>query len=373
MARRYSRIMQADNLLQEAQQYKQQLRVKSRQKALHGKSIRFSAIDTLLKKSGNKWGFGSEEALENFIWENLENLLSLTPLKRQHQVNGEVCDILALDPSSKQLVVQELKNDEYRGLVPQLTRYYTKLIEFKPFDPNIDYSQPIRLLAIAPSFHKQNLIDREYSKLSFDFLKFDVVQDGDNFIFNLTNIDTGKVFSAEIKHSQEDIWDLAANLPEVPKALHNIMAECSPEKKAQILKFRERILCFHEKIQEITASGVVKYGRGKSKICAEICHSNSSKISQGGLSHYPALFLYLPIPDKKAVNCKQPLGKMQFLADELQNILSIYYIPQAKTGVSRLYCFQDFQKFISQENVTNQLTQVEMLIDLALRNWLERF
>jgi Predicted nuclease of the RecB family len=372
MTKPFQRIMQADDLLEKAKRREQQLRIKSRQRSSHGKSIRTPAINTILKKSGNKWGFGSEKALEDFVYDNLDCLFGLTPLNRQHTVNGEVCDILAVD-ESKQLVVQELKNEADKGLIQQLTRYYSNLIQFKPYDREIDYIKPIRLIAIAPSFHKQNLIDIKYSQLSFELFKFDVIQEEDNFLVKFTNIDTGQVFSAEFQHSQQDVWDIAANLPEPPKALYNIMAECTAEHQGKVLKIREQILCFHEKIQEITASGVVKYGRGTTKICAEIRHSSSSKMYQADSSNYPGLYLNLPIPDKQSVSYRQPLGRMQILADELQNVIFVGYIPQGKRGVSSVYKFQDFEKFINPAKVTNQSTQLEILIDLALENWLQRF
>ncbi|MEG4581005.1 endonuclease NucS [Microcoleus sp. MON1_C5] len=372
MTKPFQRIMQAEDLLEKAKRREQQLRIKSRQRSLHGKSIRTRALNTILKKSGKKWGFGSEKALEDFVWDNLDCLFGLTPLNRQHTVNGEVCDILAVD-ESKQLVVQELKNEADKSLIQQLTRYYSNLIQFKPYDREIDYIKPIRLVAIAPSFHKQNLIDIKYSQLSFELLKFDVVQEENKLFINFNNIDTGQVFSAEFQHSQQDVWDIAANLPEPPKALYNIMAECTSEHQGKVLKMREQILCFHEKIQEITASGVVKYGRGQSKICAEIRHSSSSKMNLANSSNDPGIYLYLPIPDKQSVSYRQPLGRMQVLADELQNVILAGYIPPGKRGVSSFYKFQDFEKFINPATVTNKSTQLEILIDLALENWLERF
>ncbi|MBC6435548.1 DUF91 domain-containing protein [Nostoc sp. HG1] len=66
-------------------------------------------------------------------------------------VNGQICDILALR-ENKQLVVLELKNAEDRYIVQQLTRYYDALKEVKPLEDEIDYQQPISLIAIKPNF-----------------------------------------------------------------------------------------------------------------------------------------------------------------------------------------------------------------------------
>lgn len=53
------------------------------------------------------FNFNSEASLEDFVWQNLQELLSLTPIARQHYIEGQVCDILATD-LNKQLVVIEL-------------------------------------------------------------------------------------------------------------------------------------------------------------------------------------------------------------------------------------------------------------------------
>lgn len=39
-----------------------------------------------LRKTGTGWEFSREEALEDFLEDNLQELLRLTPLKRQHHV-----------------------------------------------------------------------------------------------------------------------------------------------------------------------------------------------------------------------------------------------------------------------------------------------
>ena len=75
--------------------------------------------------------------------------------------------IVAID-ENKRLVVLELKNCEDRYIVQQLTRYYDALLEEKAFNEEIDYGQPVRLVAIAPSFHKDNFTDRKYHKRMFE-------------------------------------------------------------------------------------------------------------------------------------------------------------------------------------------------------------
>jgi RecB family endonuclease NucS len=104
-------------------------------------------------QTGNSWQFGNEFELEEVLWQNLPALLNLQPFKRQYSVRGQFCDILALD-DRRRLVVLELKNVEDRYVVQQLTRYYHALKEEAPFSDEVDVSQPIRLMAIAPGFHQ---------------------------------------------------------------------------------------------------------------------------------------------------------------------------------------------------------------------------
>lgn len=123
----------------------------------------------------------------------------MTPLKRQYPVDREVCDILAID-QNKRLVVIELKNSSDRYIVQQLTRYYASFHQKNPILPEVGSCQLSRLIAIMPSFHKHNLIDREYSKLDFEFWSFEVVQQINHFYLHLKNIDTEKVIRAEVPY-----------------------------------------------------------------------------------------------------------------------------------------------------------------------------
>ena len=144
-----------------------------------------------LRKTGSGWEFDSEAALEDFLWDNLENLFGLTPLKRQYNANEQFCDILGTS-KQKQLALLELKNSEDRYVVQQLTRYYDILVEEKPFAEKVDYEQPIRLAAIAPSFHKDNFTDLKYHLLAsqFEFWQFSIVEESEKFYFDLKNLRT---------------------------------------------------------------------------------------------------------------------------------------------------------------------------------------
>lgn len=338
--------------------YQENLRRKSRQRSLNGSSIRLPASNALLKISGNKWGFDSEKALEDFVYDNLNNLLGMTPLQRQYYVDSQVCDILAID-HNKQLVVIELKNSEDRYIVQQLTRYYASLLEKKAFPPEIDCYQPSRLIAITPRFHKHNLIDKEYSKLSFEFIEFQVIQENNYLYLNLINIDTKEVIKAKIPHQENDTYKLPENLPEPPKALQNILIKGTTESKNRLLEIRQRILGFHERIQEITTTGVIKYGRGKTKICAEIRFDSSLNRA--------FLWLYLPMTHMG----RPAVGRMRIFTNDWNTIQYINYIPLGKRSGS-LYRFDDFKQYINQEKAANQSNQLDILLDMALETWLNK-
>ena len=63
-----------------------------------------------------------------------------------------------------QAVLLELKNEEDRGIVWQLVRYRHLILTRQPFAEQIDYSLPIELIAIAPSFNEDSLIDKAACK-----------------------------------------------------------------------------------------------------------------------------------------------------------------------------------------------------------------
>lgn len=151
----------------------------------------------MLKKVGQGWQFASENNLEDFVWGQLNSLFELSPLKRQYTAYGDICDILALDKNNR-LVIIELKNVEDRYIVQQLTRYYHSLLEEKPFQEQVNYQLPVRLIAVAPSFHRHNWLDRKYHKLSFEFMSFTVRQQQNEVYLHLTDLDTKKVSQAKI-------------------------------------------------------------------------------------------------------------------------------------------------------------------------------
>ncbi len=109
----------------------------------------------MLRKVGLGWEFETEEILEDFLSQYLSLLFQWKLLDRQYTVNGQRCDVLAVDQNQR-LVIIELKNIEDRGIIQQLTRYYDALIEHQPFEQQVNYDKPVHVVAIAPSFHDKN-------------------------------------------------------------------------------------------------------------------------------------------------------------------------------------------------------------------------
>lgn len=178
----------------------------------------------MLRKAGKEWKFESEVALEDFVWANLNYLLRLTPLKRQYFINGEICDILAQDEDGR-LVVLELKNTQDRYIVQQLTRYYDNLLDQKPLKHQVNYELPIRLIAIAPSFHNHNWVDKKYHKLNFEFLSFEINKEDDFVCLSLKNLETESVSQAKIlTPSIKDTEDSEFTSDSYTKAVNNILS-----------------------------------------------------------------------------------------------------------------------------------------------------
>jgi RecB family endonuclease NucS len=241
-----------------------------------------------LRKTGNSWEFATEADLEDFVWANLKQLLGLIPLKRQYYVNGQFCDILALG-ENKQLVVLELKNGEDRYIVQQLTRYYHVLVENKPLEEEIDYQQPIRLIAIKPNFHRDNFIDKKYNYLSIDFFEFTILVDAFNYLLQIKNLDTSKVSKIEIPH-----YSRQANEDILPpsRGLMNRLVKCSSEQQQVILTTRQKILSFDTRMEEISSAVSFRYGNGNTKIskfCAEFYFDSKG---------IPIIFLWLGLKNK---------------------------------------------------------------------------
>jgi RecB family endonuclease NucS len=251
----------------------------------------------MLRKSEKGWVFTEERILEDFLWLHLESSLNLIPLKRQFAIKGEYCDILARTKNG-QLVVLELKNCEDRYIIHQLTRYYHGLFIEKPFKDSIDYDLPIRLIAVAPDFHRHNFIDRHYNNLEFEFVRFSVVEKLDNFYLNLHLPDREEVTIKEPipfseVSSSESENDRKNQIEPPPRVLTNFLDKFSLAKKAEILRLREKMLTSDRRIKEIKDSNGIFYGRGKTMPC---CHLKFKRATRPDSNDFLKCYLWLPSP-----------------------------------------------------------------------------
>ena len=115
--------------------------------------------------TANALRFQSEEDLEIYIENHFDELFpDLELLQRQFRLHSQRYDLLCRHKQTHQAVLLELKNEEDRSIVWQLIRYRHLILDKRPFPEQIDYSYPIELIAIAPSFHEDSLIDKAACK-----------------------------------------------------------------------------------------------------------------------------------------------------------------------------------------------------------------
>lgn len=294
-----------------------------------------------LQKTGEFWKFTSEEALEDYLYDSLNDILDLKPLSRQYSVDGQFCDIIAVDPS-KRITILELKNTEDRYVVQQLSRYHYALTHEKPYSDIADYDIPICLVALAPHFHKDNFIDRSYHKLEVKFLRFKIVQKHQKLFFCIEKFKDTQwrdFIEKEIPYKQEWIFEqtpirIATKIvPPPPKSFISILKENKEmrnelhkkqlfEEWEKLSRIRELILSFDERMSEhpkITYdSRMFHYGLRKStskeirpnRCCAQIYYKRPKS---SRYSHDPFRFyLWLPVPIEES-NLKIPIERVEIL------------------------------------------------------------
>jgi len=238
--------------------------------------------------TANVLRFQSEEDLEIYIENHFDELFpDLELLQRQFRLHTQRYDLLCRHKHTRQAVLLELKNEEDRSIVWQLVRYRKLITDKQPFHDRIDYSRPIELIAIAPSFHEDSLIDKEACKfeadiklLTFSFMVKEKILDlaGSKHIipysisglpdeaipkasFNSTNIynDAPALwgFTLKIKHQEykDDFWHLRNLFLAQPKVKEIINPLCNQvfyatsnregsKTLAEIYIFQERISLF---------------------------------------------------------------------------------------------------------------------------------
>lgn len=319
---------------------------------------------------GDTWQFGSEFELEEVVWKHLPQLLNLQPFERQYSVRGQYCDILALD--GQQLVVVELKNVEDRYVVQQLTRYYEALKEAAPFGPEVDLSQPIRLIAIAPSFHQDTLTDCKYNLLDIELISFQIQFREKALYLELLGSEQ-EAIAPLLLQQETDAPQPEIPVSEPPRKLLNWLSHASEAEFDAIIRMRKQILSFDERMKEVIESDRIVYGRGKSKPCCELRKNGKHGYTRTKL----ARFLWLPHPEGKTQILRLLVGTE---ASE-QKVIGVVYCPklfQAKEiwkfpGLAHwpgnyINVPESYKPFLD-ESLNCSLYS---LVNLALQTWINR-
>lgn len=232
----------------------------------------------MLVQDGQRFRFASETALEDFVTQNLKPLWGFDLVARQFQVDGEICDVLAADESHRPVII-ELKNTEDRYVVQQVTRYFHALTAAKPFPDRIDWSRAPRLVILSPSFHRHNLIDREYCTLPIQFKAFKVLNTVDGFTLAITALDETARWQHPIPFTP-----LAVAPPDAPKQVLDWLGPCPDPARQSILELRGKLLQRPD-ISETIDKSLVLYGNRK-KTALEI------RFHKG--TQQPVLFCWIP-------------------------------------------------------------------------------
>lgn len=308
------------------------------------------------------------------------------------------------------MFIIELKNEEDRYVVSQLTRYYSALFEEKPFsDSEVDYKQPIELIAIAPNFHRDNFTDQKHSILPISFIEFSIVQDSEKFYFLLKHIDKSEVIAKREILAKNENHNI--NIPEPPRVLLNLLKDSSELERKSILSLRESIFNYHPKIKEFAKNKHLLYGSTENKTCVEFRYDETRKII--------ALFLWLPHKTSRSLSSKIIVARMRIWHD-WQTVSDVGHVPKGNSRMiscqegiegniiplNKLFprkhhkdrytnnlayrerliesqcvytkphyksplalCLKDYYKLVSMSNISNSLDD---LVKLALDTWIEK-
>lgn len=261
-----------------------------------------------LIQANGQWCFVNESELENFVWENLQTALGLTPIKRQFSLGGQFIDILAVD-EEQNLAIIELKNTEDRHIIQQLTRYFDLISSSNESLLEFPKLERIRLIGILPNIHPFNELDCKYHKLKFELLEFSISLENSTFYWHLQALNRKVPIPAWTRKE-----DLVIEPPS-QSLIKLINKNCQENNIANLLHIRELLLSSDSRMKEIQERGVLMYGNTKSKICAEL-HIKSRRGS-GGL-------LLLKLPDDTCFS-KDRL-RLFIVFEDGENFTNIYWV-----------------------------------------------
>ena len=323
-------------------------------------------------QTGSIWQFKTESDLEEVVWRNLPELLNLEPVSRQFSIDGKFCDILAIEPSDR-LVIIELKNIEDRYVVQQLTRYYhaIKTADTLPFAVDADHP---RLLAIAPSFHTDTLIDCQYNTLNVEPITFSLEAASDDISLVLRDA-SGNVLSTlrlpeALHHTQPQI-----SISEPPQKLLNWLSAVQEPEYTWILELRKRLLNADTRMQERVEANSIFYEKNKSKPCCKLRKIRPSEYRGEGIDCY----LWLPDPENNPHVIKMWVG----IDIDNQKVLVMQYGKKGyKSGSPWRFpaCVERMEQFNYERALAQYRPFIEAdrtitpanIVNLALKTWRDR-
>ncbi|MCY7332760.1 MAG: hypothetical protein LH649_08905 [Pseudanabaena sp. CAN_BIN31] len=241
--------------------------------------------------TANDLRFQSEEDLEIYIENHFDELFpELDLIQRQFRLKTQRYDLLCRNKHNHQAVLLELKNEEDRSIIWQLVRYRKLIVDQKPFHDHINYSLPIELIAVAPSFHEDSLIDKEACKFedNIQLLTF-------SFIVEEKIVRLGKYNHCIPYHiaglSDESKFESIPNYTQIyseAPALARLLQNIPQENRDDFWRLRKLFLA-QPKVKEIVNSLGTRVfyatsSRKGSKNLAEICISGKQM----------SFFLHLP-------------------------------------------------------------------------------
>ncbi|MEH2293013.1 hypothetical protein [Nostoc sp.] len=196
----------------------------------------------------------------------------------------------------------------------------------------------------------------------------------------LIDIDSNNKYSIPISYQELEI-SKSSDIPAPPQILLDWLGNCTGEEQQAILKLREKVLDFDERIkEEIEGKNVIMYGRSKTKPVAEIYYQRSKS--------KPIIFLWLPTPTSWR---KEVIGRIRLWLDG-SVVTHVGHVPEG-FGKMKLQSEWDamprekrpgnyyHNKYLAfQSGIYNKFLQqdfqstvfLESLVDLALSKWLTK-
>ena len=252
------------------------------------------------------------------------------------------CDLLCFTKLDKQPVIIELKNEEDRYIVSQLVRYRKAILTEKPFADKINYSLPVKLVAICPTFHQDNYTDKEACKFENDFWFWE---------FNIEN------------HNNSGKFKLLGNTYDITYPVFGLPDEQSPSSDSKLGRFYSFAHNFFNKIDrkyEEDFWSLRALFKAQPKI-KEMVNSSYTKILYGtgdGQNHKKlaeitntprGLCLYLWLPTAVETRIKIPVARYGLVLAENSN-------PFCKSSiVEYLICTKDTINIKNRTKLTKDL------------------